>query len=578
LDDDNDGISDVDEGCNDAITAFPNAEKGYLFQGSPNSEVYTVDIQTGATSLVTTLPFIYNGISINELDGLFWGIDHSNGYNLVTVDPNTFNVVNTYGTYSNGSITNSSAFDPIRKVIVITGNGSDVWVIDADPNSPNYGSNLYTINKSQVIYDIVYNSNDGYIYGIKNSSNDLIQFDVDNQTATSVGSVAGLPAGQYGAAYSTFDGKMYFGNNSTGAIYVIDLSIGLSATLFSNGPASSQNDGAKVLSVDLNGNPLCLDTDKDGIPNSKDPDSDGDGCFDVVESGGTDANNDGKLDGTGVDSDGLVTGGTGGYDGFAGGENTASQLSITTAPTNQNALGGNPVTFTVAATADNATNYNNGTPVYGSTGNATAGLAYQWYLGNPNSGGTPLSDAGVYSGTATANLNINNTTGLNNNEYCVVVTHENNTCLEEIRCATIGLTENCSNGTDDDGDGLVDCADSDCIPVISNLNTTAPTCTNKTGGLITISATGSGTLSYSITNEPNWQASNSFTGLGIGQYIIRVRNDSGCEMTYSTPVLFDIPTCIEICNDGIDNDGDGLVDCDDPVCGNIGTVNQINDN
>ena len=36
LDDDNDGILDTDEGCGNAVSTFPNADKGYLFQGNPS--------------------------------------------------------------------------------------------------------------------------------------------------------------------------------------------------------------------------------------------------------------------------------------------------------------------------------------------------------------------------------------------------------------------------------------------------------------------------------------------------------------------------------------------------------------
>jgi uncharacterized repeat protein (TIGR01451 family) len=137
--------------------------------------------------------------------------------------------------------------------------------------------------------------------------------------------------------------------------------------------------------------------------------------------------------------------------------------------------------------------------------------------------------------------------------------------------------EICNNNMDDNGDGLIDCADSYCQPVISDIITTQPTCSNQTGGEIIITATGFGVLSYSITNESNWQSSNTFSNLGIGQYIIRVRNDSSCETEYtSNPIILDFEPCIEICNDGIDNDGDGLVDCDDMDCSinNSGNIIQ----
>jgi hypothetical protein len=140
-------------------------------------------------------------------------------------------------------------------------------------------------------------------------------------------------------------------------------------------------------------------------------------------------------------------------------------------------------------------------------------------------------------------------------------------------------SEVCDNGVDDDGDGLIDCADPDCEPIISNVAVTQPTCTNKTGGQIVITATGTSSLEYSIKNEASWQVSNTFTNLGVGQYTIRVKNDAGCVAEYtSNPAVLDFGTCVEICNDGIDNDGDGLIDCDDPDCANVGTANDINNN
>ena len=126
---------------------------------------------------------------------------------------------------------------------------------------------------------------------------------------------------------------------------------------------------------------------------------------------------------------------------------------------------------------------------------------------------------------------------------------------------------------------MIDCDDPDCAPSIVSVVATQPTCSNKTGGQIIITATGSGVLSYSINNERLWQSSNTFSNLGVGQYTIRVKSDSGCEAEYSSnPIVLDFGVCIEICNDGIDNDGDGLIDCDDPDCEDVGTGTTINNN
>ena len=139
--------------------------------------------------------------------------------------------------------------------------------------------------------------------------------------------------------------------------------------------------------------------------------------------------------------------------------------------------------------------------------------------------------------------------------------------------------EVCDDGVDNDGDGLIDCADPDCGPTINSVIPTLPTCSNKTGGQIIINATGTSTLTYSITNTPVYQSSNIFPNLGVGAYTIRVKSNSGCITEYTNnPVILDLGTCTEVCNDGIDNDGDGLIDCDDPDCEDVGNASTINNN
>ncbi|PQJ78674.1 hypothetical protein BTO18_05505 [Polaribacter porphyrae] len=432
LDDDNDGILDTDEGCGNAVSTFPNANMGYLFQGNP-STVYLVNLTTGASSIHANLTFQANAVATNEADGLFWAVNR-NANRVVLIDPSTFNIVETLPISTSAY---SGAYDPIKKQYVVT-TSSTVLVIDADPASATYKAQVASFSAAGLnVSDIGYNAADGNFYGVTNGVNNLIKFDTTNEVSSVVGSVTNLPSGTYGAVYSTLDGKIYLGNNSSGVIYLLELRNGLTASVFSNGPASGTNDGAKVLNVDLTGNQVCLDTDGDGIPNSEDLDSDGDGCLDVEESGGVDANMDGILDGTGFDADGLVTGGTGGYNGTEGKETIAHQMSITTPPSNQTATIGQSATFSVVGSAEMATNYIAGSPVYGSPGNASARIVYQWYLGDPNGGGTLLTDTGVYSGTNTANLMVNDVTGLDGNQYFVKLTHLDKVCLEEIASAQL---------------------------------------------------------------------------------------------------------------------------------------------
>lgn len=116
------------------------------------------------------------------------------------------------------------------------------------------------------------------------------------------------------------------------------------------------------------------DTDRDGTPNCLDTDSDGDGCNDVLESDGNDPNDDGRLGGvpTLVDGFGRVigTGISGGYNGLKGSENIAVSLDIDTNPSNVSTTSSATlVNFTVVASADQATAYSGGTPVYGTPNN-----------------------------------------------------------------------------------------------------------------------------------------------------------------------------------------------------------------
>jgi hypothetical protein len=185
------------------------------------------------------------------------------------------------------------------------------------------------------------------------------------------------------------------------------------------------------------------DTDGDDIQDRLDLDSDNDGCFDVLESGGVDANNDGVLDGTGFDSDGLVTGGIGGYNGLTANEYTATNVVVTTPPTDQTEANGSPATFSVTARGDETTSFIGTapatTPSYTTPGNANAGINYQWYLGDPSTTGIALTNSGVYSGVTTAILNISNTAGLNGVQYFVEITHDDYACGNEIESATLTL-------------------------------------------------------------------------------------------------------------------------------------------
>ena len=156
------------------------------------------------------------------------------------------------------------------------------------------------------------------------------------------------------------------------------------------------------------------------------------------------------------------------------------------------------------------------------------------------------------------------------------------------------LSETCDNGVDDDGDGQIDCADNECQPNINSVIINSPSnCPALNNGQITIAYSGSN-LEFSIDGGTTFQSTNIFPGLSSGNYNIRVRNTlTGCFTDYgSNPVVLTDPDCTEICDNGIDDNGNGLVDSDDPYCPctsrvtdgllalyefNVGTGSIIND-
>ncbi len=139
------------------------------------------------------------------------------------------------------------------------------------------------------------------------------------------------------------------------------------------------------------------DTDGDGFVDRIDLDADGDGCFDVTEAGFTDVNGDGFLGDLPVlvDANGQVTTGVDGYtppndlngNGTADFQEAGAAANITTQPTDQIFVLAGSSTFSVVTDA--------------AAGDAT----YQWEESTDN-GVTwvPLVDGGDYAGTTTADL------------------------------------------------------------------------------------------------------------------------------------------------------------------------------
>jgi len=126
----------------------------------------------------------------------------------------------------------------------------------------------------------------------------------------------------------------------------------------------------------------------------------------------------------------------------------------------------------------------------------------------------------------------------------------------------------CSDGIDNDEDGLMDCMDTSCGPGDLTIIQTAIECFNPLGS-ITISGGNDG-LSYSIDGGANFVDTNVFVDLSPSIYDIIVMKNGITSCAFSNPVILQAPMCNEAededCSDGLDNDGDGFIDCEDDSC------------
>ena len=280
IDDDNDGILDTDEGCA-TRTTFPNADRGYIFTAN---QVYLVDLNASSsntTPLFTFAPTIsINAVAVNEDNDTFWA--ESDGV-LLEIDPNTFAVTQYPNAFANMAFTpRLTVYDPLRKEMVFA-SGPSVSVIDADPTSPNFRTEVATYSVGTALPpDLAYNVNDGAYYGVAVNSSNLIRLDPSTRIATNLGAISGLPSDVYGAVFSINNGQFFVVSNNNGNIYTVDI-----AARFSDGTFLTSRggggDGAKVLTIDENNNQICGDSDGDGIQDSIDLDSDNDGIPDNIE-------------------------------------------------------------------------------------------------------------------------------------------------------------------------------------------------------------------------------------------------------------------------------------------------------
>lgn len=128
--------------------------------------------------------------------------------------------------------------------------------------------------------------------------------------------------------------------------------------------------------------------------------------------------------------------------------------------------------------------------------------------------------------------------------------------------ATLNVTGNvlpteteCFDGIDNDGDGLIDCADADCAGAVGDSCDTGVPGVCATGQ--TQCVDGAAACVQTVFPSPET--------IAAGTCNDSLDNDCDGLVDAADP---DCQVVTEICNDSIDNDNDGLIDCADPDCAN----------
>lgn len=148
------------------------------------------------------------------------------------------------------------------------------------------GSNNWNLR----IFDFAFHPTSNLLYAVE-SDGDLHEINVSTNTTKFITQLdIGDDTGAFGAAYFDIDGQFYFSNNSSGKIHKVDLSVSPvegytpSANVFTSGPKSSQNDGARCAvaevkvtdnSIDFGDAPSPYNTslEKSGARHLFDPDN-----------------------------------------------------------------------------------------------------------------------------------------------------------------------------------------------------------------------------------------------------------------------------------------------------------------
>ncbi|HIF9505671.1 TPA: GEVED domain-containing protein, partial [Photobacterium damselae] len=228
------------------------ATPAYLTQsnGPGTTALNAVNLATGDVTLLDPSITMGAALGYSMHTNTLTAVQGTSTLTLLDGSYTTFSLPITNSTLPSGS--NNGDIDD--NGILYTHYSGNFYLYDTNPNSETYLTQIGILPTTSLNYaDIAFNPVDGQIYAISTADNTLYRFDPTTGTRTSLGALAGIPAGPFGAAYFDDQGYFYISENpAPGRIYRVDVLDGskpagsYSAMLFSQTNASaSGNDGAR---------------------------------------------------------------------------------------------------------------------------------------------------------------------------------------------------------------------------------------------------------------------------------------------------------------------------------------------
>ncbi|MFC4635041.1 beta strand repeat-containing protein, partial [Dokdonia ponticola] len=508
LDNDNDGILDTDE--------F-NCSPGFVNLAQTFTNADTGTNGGSATATLTNL-YPFNGVDVDATFELLGTVVWQSGVSSQGPTPGVS------GTY-----------------------------IETQPNTTNFPNGdvaVYTYTFSEPVYNVAFKFG-----GLDNS--DRADFNAMNGGANTPVFLTDIDLGANGIFSGQSVVSNATANNAPNNAIQVSIPGPVTEIIIT---AGKQNGNSGAVTMQFFELEYCIgqDTDGDTILDHLDTDSDNDGCPDAVEGAGTFVQSDlttsnnladddeGQVDANGVPE---TSGGATQQQGTTAAVTQATQVVVTTDVSDQAVVTGG-TTFTVVARGDDATGYTTGTPDYGTPGNANAGLNYQWYIGDPNAGGTLIDGSDTnFEDFTTATLTILDVTGLGGTEFFVVVTHDTNECiaLESSGFLIVPIIQDDIATTQEDTPVDIDVIDNDDV---TGATFEVTDVTDPANGTVTINP--DGTVTY--TPDPDFNGTDTF------EYTVTVTNPDGSTTTETATVTVTVTPADDVMDDTATTPEDTPVD------------------